>query len=371
MSFRKIKLINPIIRAVTEAGFSRPTEVQNQVIPFVLEGRDVIAYAPSNSGKKTAIVIPMLQLLKKNAPEHRKIRALIVVPDAECAVLFESLFDICSKYTSVLVGNIVCSTINYRETVYKQSPDILISTSELLTIQHTSRNPDLSRLELIAVYHPLDNKEKYFMNRLGEIIMMMPDSVQKLVLSQEVSDDLAEVVRSLKNNCARIKISEPAKISISVDESVFFVERRDKAEMLIKLYHSDTLQKFMVFVENRYICDQLCQYLNSQGINTSVIHSGRTHSSRDMDLEKFRKGILNVVITTDIASRDFKLIEHANVLHYDLPENAESYAKRLENTKGKSQYGSSFSFCTADQHLILEEIQKDLGYRIPVKTIYN
>lgn len=369
ISFRNLKLINPIIRAVTEAGCSKPTEIQNRVIPMVLNGRDVMASASEGSGKKAAFVLPILQLLKKSSPEHKKIRALIVAPTTETALKIEENFKLYGKYSSVLVLTIADDVSTESPlSALRERVDILIATPDKLMDRSSKKLTDLSKIEILVLYEADKLFEKKAVSGLEDVIRLIPKGTQTLLFASSVPDHLRMVSATLQSNPAEIIINAEPESPEKIEQSVCFVESRDKTELLIELFNSNAMKRLLVFTDTKYIANQLVQHLEKAGISTAAIHANRPQNERCDDLEGFRNNKINILVTTDIASKDFDIEELLDVVQYDLPNTPETYVRRIERTRRAGNRGASVSFCTADEHVSLKNIQNLIGFKIPVTT---
>lgn len=372
ISFRKLKLINPIIRAVTEAGYSKPTEIQSRVIPMILAGKDIIASAPTGSGKKAAFVLPTLQILKKSSPEHKKIRALIVAPTIETAANIEENFRLCCKYSSVVVVNISDNvSIDNGFNTLQTRVDVLITTPDKLLDRLHRKLTDLSKLEILALYEADKLYVKNLLKDIKHIFKLFPKNVQTLFLGTEIPDYLKKISAKFQNNPCEIILDAGSQLLNTIEQSVYFVETRDKPELLIDLFYNNSVKRLLVFTDTKHIANHLVAHLETAGIRTAAIHAKLSQTERSDNLEGFINNTIKILVTTDIASKDFDIEELLDVVQYDLPEIPETYVRRIERAGKTGNKGTSVSFCTADEHSSLRNIQNLLGFTIPVTIFKN
>jgi len=370
ISFKNLKLINPIIRAITEAGYSKPTEIQNFVIPTILEGKDLLASAPKGSGKKSAFTVPILQLLKRNPSEHTNIRVLVLASTDRSAVEIEEKINQSSKYLTLLHLR-----INDQESTesqlaaFRKRVDVLVATPErLLEIIH-KRPINFSKLEILVLYDADKMLEKVLISRVKDVQKLIPKNIQTLVFCTEPSAYVRKYVSVFLRNPVEIAIHERSLEMDNISQCVYFVEKRDKSGLLIDLLKSNKMKCSMVFTHSKYIADELVQDLEKAGISTGSIHGNRTQTAKNGVLEDFRNGKIQILITTDIAAKGVDLDQLLHIVNYDLPDIPQTYVQRIERIRKFGNGGSLISFCTADEHIDLKNIQSLIGFTMPVGTI--
>ncbi|MGD1317852.1 DEAD/DEAH box helicase [Chryseobacterium sp. 2R14A] len=363
-SFKTTQLINPLIRAISEAGYSKPTEIQAKAIPVILSGKDILAMAPVGSGTASAFVLPLLQLLKKNAPEHRKIRSLIVAPNFQAVSKVERIFKHCDKYSSVSVQAIHEHNRNKNSTVLRERADVLIISADMLPMTNQGALVELSKVEILIFYKTNELLSITAKDKLKNLFRLIPQNTQKLFFGNDAQED----IRKLSVNFQKMPVEINVEVEVGkledIIQSVCFVETRDKTELLFSLYNEITIGSFVIFTDTKYGANKLLKDLKTNGISSAVILSDVPRSERSSILEDFEKRLIKVLITTDIASRDFKINGNYNVVHYELPVISQSYVSRIEKMQKRGKSGNSYLFCTADEHDGLKKIEKLIGYSI-------
>lgn len=369
ISFKNLQLINPIIRAVTESGYSQPTEVQNAVIPSILKRKDLLVSAPKGSGKKLAFTVPVLQLLGRNPTEHTNIRVLIIVPKDKIGVEIEEMIKLCSKYLSLLTFRINDGESTENQlAAFRKRMDILIATPEGLLEIAEKRPVNFSKLEILVLYDADKMIEKTSINRIKNIQKLIPNHIQALIFCTETSDYLKKYVSPFLRNPVEIGIDARSASIKNISQYVYFIEKRDKSEFLIDFLRKSNIKGFMVFTHSKYIADELVQQLENAGVNIGWIHGNRSRAVRDNVVDDFKSGKIQALVTTDIAAKGIDLDKLFHIINFDLPAVPQTYIQRIERIRRLGSDGSLISFCTADEHMDLKNIQSLIGFTMPVGT---
>ncbi|SIQ87512.1 ATP-dependent RNA helicase RhlE [Chryseobacterium sp. RU37D] len=368
ISFKNLRLINPIIRAVTEAGYSKPTDIQNAVIPSILEGKDLLASAPKGSGKKSAFAVPILQLLKRNPTEHTKIRVLVLAPTDQSALEIQDKINLSSKYLTLLHLCINGELAENQLAAFRKRVDVLIATPEGLLEIVEKRPINFSQVEILVLYDADKMLEKMVNNIIKNIRGLIPKNIQTLIFCTKTSDYVRKYVSSLLRNPVEISIEAGGVTIESISQCVYFVEKRDKSGLLIDLLKNSKIRGFLVFTHSKYIADELVQQLEKAGINTGAIHGNRSQIAKNDVLDDFKTGKIQILITTDIAAKGIDLGKLLHIVNYDLPTIPQTYVQRIDRVRKSGSEGSLISFCTADEHMDLKNIQGLIGFTMPVGT---
>ncbi len=369
INFKNLQLINPIIRAITESGYSQPTEIQNAVIPSILKRKDILVSAPKGSGKKLAFTVPILQLLGRNPTEHTNVRVLIIVPKDEIGVEIEEKIKLCSKYLSLLPFRINDGeSLESQIAAFRKRIDILIATPEGLLEIMEKRPINFSKLEIMVLYDADKMIGKTSINRIKNIRKLIPNHIQALIFCAETSDYLKKSVSSFLKNPVEIVIDTRSASIKSISQCVYFIEKRDKSGLLIDMLRNSKIKVFMVFTHSKYTADELVQQLENAGISTGWLHGNRTQITKNNVLDDFRSGKIQALITTDIAAKGIDLDKLFHIINFDLPAIPQTYIRRMEMIRRLGSEGSLISFCTADEHMDLKNIQSLIGFTMPVGT---
>lgn len=236
MNFKNLNLINPIIRAATETGYSKPTEIQIGVIPQILMGKDILGFAPKGTGKTAAFAMPIIQLLKKSAPEHKEIRTLILAPTQELAIQIEENFRIYSKYLPLSQLTIHDGTSQGNQlAALRIRVDVLITTPSALLDLINQRHINLSKIEILILDDADKMLETSFVNDVKKVIKLIPQKRQTLIFSSTISENIRKFAGMLLNNPVEIKASPISSTEAIIDQPVFLVEKKEKTDRLYKV----------------------------------------------------------------------------------------------------------------------------------------
>ena len=369
ISFKNLQLINPIIRAITESGYSQPTEIQDAIIPSVLKRKDVLVSAPKGSGKKLAFTLPILQLLGRNPTEHTNIRVLIIVPTDEIGAQTEEKIKQCSKYLSLLTFRINDGeSTDSQLAAFRKRIDILIATPKGILEIAEKKPINFSKLEILVLYDADKMIEKTSINRIKNIQKLIPNHIQALIFCTEASDYLKKSVSTFLKNPIEILLEARLASIESISQSVYFIETRDKSGFLIDMLRNSNIKGFMVFTQSKYIADELVQQLENAGISTGWIHGNRSIAVKNSVLDDFRNEKIQALITTDIAAKGIDVDKILHIINFDLPAIPQIYIQRIERIRRLGSEGSLISFCTAEERMDFKNIQNLIGFTIPVGT---
>ncbi len=359
MSFKNLNLINPIIRAVTEAGYSKPTEIQYTAIPHILEGRDIIGCAQTGTGKTAAFAMPVLQLLKKHTPDHKEIRTLILTPTRELAVQIEDNFKVYSKYLPLsqlsIFGGV---SIGGQLAALRKRVDILIATPGRLLDLVNQRHIDLSKIEILILDEADRMLDMGFINDVKKVLKLIPQKRQTLFFSATMPSDIRSFAYTMLNNPVEINVTPVSSTAKTIQQSVYFVEKKDKTNLLINILQDESILRSLVFTRTKHGANKLVKQLEDTGIFAAAIHGNKSQVARQKALEDFKNSKIRVLVATDIAARGIDIDE--------LPNVPETYVHRIGRTGRAGTEGNAISFCDNEERSDLKNIQKLIGFSMPV-----
>ncbi|HCN52188.1 MAG TPA: DEAD/DEAH box helicase [Chryseobacterium sp.] len=372
MSFKNLNLINPIIRAVTEAGYSRPTEIQRTAIPHILAGRDIIGCAQTGTGKTAAFAMPILQLLKRYNPEHQEIRTLILTPTRELAIQIEENFGIYSKYLPLsqlsVFGGV---SIGGQLAALRKRVDILVATPGRLLDLVNQRHIDLSKIEILVLDEADRMLDLGFVNDVKKVLNLIPKKRQTLFFSATMPVSIKKFAGTILNNPVEVTVTPVSSTAQTVKQSVYFVEKKDKTDLLIDILQEKNTVRSLVFTRTKYVANKLVQQLEDVGIFAAAIHGNKSQAARQNALDDFKNSRINVLVATDIAARGIDIDDLPNVVNYELPNIPETYVHRIGRTGRAGAEGTAISFCDTDERSDLKNIQKLIGFTMPVRSFYK
>ncbi|WP_089790659.1 DEAD/DEAH box helicase [Chryseobacterium wanjuense] len=367
MSFKNLNLINPIIRAVTEAGYSKPTEIQYTAIPHILEGKDIIGCAQTGTGKTAAFAMPVLQLLKKHTPDHKEIRTLILTPTRELAVQIEENFKVYSKYLPLsqlsIFGGV---SIGGQLAALRKRVDILIATPGRLLDLVNQRHIDLSKIEILILDEADRMLDMGFINDVKKVLKLIPQKRQTLFFSATMPSDIRSFAYTMLNNPVEINVTPVSSTAKTIQQSVYFVEKKDKTDLLINILQDESILRSLVFTRTKHGANKLVKQLEDTGIFAAAIHGNKSQVARQKALEDFKSSKIRVLVATDIAARGIDIDELPYVVNYELPNIPETYVHRIGRTGRAGTEGNAISFCDHEERSDLKNIQKLIGFSMPV-----
>jgi ATP-dependent RNA helicase RhlE len=366
-AFGPLGLVQPLLRALLEEGYSAPTPVQADVIPHALTGRDVIAGAQTGTGKTAAFVLPMLQrLASEPVATPRRIRALILTPTRELA---SQIADSIARYGRhlklrhmVVYGGV---SQHRQEIALKASPDVLVATPGRLLDLMQQRLVDLRGV----THYVLDEADRMldmgFIHDVRRITEAVPRERQTLLFSATVPPAIESLARGLLVDPVRVAIAPAVTTAERVEQTVMFVAKADKRAALERLLADAGVTRAVVFTRTKHGANKLTEQLDRAGIDAAAIHGNKSQSARERALDAFKRGTMRVLVATDVAARGIDVDDVSHVINYDLPNVAEAYVHRIGRTGRAGRAGRAISFCDAAERGLLRDIERLIKQRIP------
>lgn len=369
MKFENLNLVEPILRAVAAEGYNTPTPIQNQAIPVILEGRDLLGCAQTGTGKTAAFAIPMLQILSKEQKEEkgpRIIKALIMTPTRELAIQIGDSLATYGKFIhikhAVIFGGV--SQVNQTNQL-RAGVDILVATPGRLL--------DLINQKFISVEHVkifvLDEADRMldmgFLHDMKKIIGMLPTKRQTLMFSATMPQEITKLVNSILKDPIKVAVTPVSSTVDMIDQTVYFVDKQDKKSLLIKLLRNKSIDSALVFTRTKHGADKVVKDLEKAKITAQAIHGNKSQAARQLALNNFKLKRTRVLVATDIAARGIDVQELSHVINYDIPNIPETYVHRIGRTGRAGLGGTALSFCDRDEKEYLRDIQKLISKKIP------
>ncbi|MDA3806409.1 MAG: DEAD/DEAH box helicase [Thiomicrorhabdus sp.] len=372
MSFSKLGLSDPILKAVSELGYKTPTDIQKKAIPIILSGRDLIAAAQTGTGKTASFVLPMLQKLDSTEGELRgkSIRALILTPTRELAVQVEANVAEYAKYlnlSSLAVYGGVDSEVQKER--LEEGIDILVATPGRLLDMAYQRALFFSDLEILVLDEADRMLDMGFIDDLNKIIDRLPSDRQSLLFSATLTDDVRYLADTVYDDAAEISISPNKKTAPKISQWLITVDKDTKSALLSHLINEQQWDQALIFVEKKHSAAKLVEQLGKRGITADSIHSGRSQAIREQILADFKSGKLKFLVATGIAARGIDIDDLSRVVNYDLPYPAEDYIHRIGRTGRAGASGEAISFVSKNDFKNLCAIESLLGHIIQRKEI--
>lgn len=372
MSFSQLKLLPEILKAVKEEGYENPTPVQAEAIPAILEGRDILAGAQTGTGKTAGFTLPTLQLLAKAPPakQKRRIRALILTPTRELASQVGESVKTYGKYlplkSTVVFGGV---GINPQIAALKNGVDLLIATPGRLLDHVSQQTVDLSAVEIFILDEADRMLDMGFIKDIRKVIALLPKKRQNLLFSATYSDEIKTLANSLLKNPAEIEVARRNTSSELVKQSVILVDCKRKSALLGQLIAKNGWEQALVFTRTKHGANKLSEYLQKCKISSAAIHGNKSQAARTKALDDFKKGVVKVLVATDIAARGIDIDALPHVVNFELPNIPEDYVHRIGRTGRAGCEGEALSLVCVDEAEYLKAIEKLIKKELEKRTV--
>ncbi|MBR9700643.1 DEAD/DEAH box helicase [Candidatus Woesearchaeota archaeon] len=349
----------PLKRAIDMQGYKEPTAIQEQAIPKVLVGKDVLGIAQTGTGKTAAFVLPMLQRMILDP--RRGIRSLILCPTRELAMQVAEEIKIFAKNTRIkhvaVYGGVKQGP---QVTALKQGVDILVATPGRLMDLHQQGHVNLGKVEFFVLDEADRMLDMGFIPDIKKISNLIPKNRQTLYFSATMSNMVSKLANSLLKDPVRVEVTPQATPVEKIEQRVLFVDHADKFDLLLYLLEHDYLEKVLIFNKTKRGADKICRKLKQKNVSAQQIHGDRTQNQRTQALKAFSSGKVRCLVATDVAARGIDIDDISHVINFDLPREAENYVHRIGRTARAGAEGTAYSFCTADDKPLLLAIHKVL-----------
>jgi len=378
LSFIDLKLIEPLLKAVKEEGYTTPTPIQAQAIPIILSRKDLLGCAQTGTGKTAAFAIPMLQLLCEDASRispdtslraHRPIKALILTPTRELAIQIADSFSAYGRYTGmdnlVIFGGV---PQNPQVQALRKGIDILVATPGRLLDLIDQRHIQLKDIS----YFVLDEADRMldmgFVHDVKKVIAKLPQKRQTLFFSATMPPEAQKLSASILVNPSKVEVTPVSSTAETIQQSMYFVDKKDKRSLLLHVLKTQSIPTALVFTRTKHGADKVAQGLTRAGIRAEAIHGNKSQNARQRALLNFKSRQTRILVATDIAARGIDIDELTHVINFELPNVPETYVHRIGRTGRAGASGTAISFCDAEEKEFLRDIEKLIGLKVPVIT---
>ena len=370
MTFEDLNIIEPILKALKAEGYTQPTPIQEQSIPILLRGKDLLGCAQTGTGKTAAFAVPILQHIYNNikfSKGDRKIKALIVTPTRELAIQISDSFTSYGKFTGIKNNVIFGGVKQHAQTVaLRRGVDILVATPGRLL--------DLMQQGIISLkdieYFVLDEADQMldmgFIHDIRKIIAKLPRNRQSLFFSATMPAAIVDLSRKILGNPEKVSVKPEQATAERIDQAVYFVSKKAKIKLLAHLLQTKGVDSTLVFSRTKHGANKIVKLLDREGIKAEAIHGNKSQVARQKALGNFKNGTTNVLVATDIAARGIDIDELSLVVNYDLPNISETYVHRIGRTGRAKASGMAISFCDQEERAYLKDIEKLINQKIPV-----
>ncbi len=375
MSFSALGLADPIVRAVTEHGYTEPTPIQKSSIPAVLERRDLLAGAQTGTGKTAGFVLPILQRLhtqiaQSGASARRRLSVLILTPTRELAAQIEESVRIYGKYTPVQ-STVIFGGVGMQPQIDRlaRSLDILVATPGRLLDHAQQRTLDLSTVDTLVLDEADRMLDMGFIHDVRRVLALLPKKRQNLLFSATFSDDIRRLADSLLHHPLEIEVARRNAPAELVDQRVYRVRKEAKRHLLARLIKHHGWHQVLVFTRTKHGANRLAEQLSKGGTPALAIHGNKSQSARTRALAEFKDGSTQVLVATDIAARGIDIKELPYVVNFDLPNVSEDYVHRIGRTGRASMSGEAISLVSDEDAPLLAGIERLIRRKLPQATL--
>lgn len=370
MTFDDLALIEPILLALKHEGYTKPTPIQAQAIPLILQKKDLLGCAQTGTGKTAAFAIPILQLMNEGISDQKgkkQIKCLILTPTRELAIQIGESFAAYGNHLPmkhlVIFGGV---TQNPQTEALRRGVDILIATPGRLLDLMGQGFISLSGVNTFVLDEADRMLDMGFVNDVKKVITKLPTSRQSLFFSATMPPEIVSLANSILRNPEKVEVTPVSSTADTIDQTIYLVAKDNKRKLLAYLLKSEKIISALVFTRTKHGADRVVKELDKAGIKAEAIHGNKSQNARQRALTNFKTGETRVLIATDIAARGIDVEMLSHVINYELPNVPETYVHRIGRTGRAGQSGIAFSFCDEEEAVYLRDIQKLIGKQIPV-----
>ena len=366
MTFRDLGLNAPIVRALDEQGYAKPSPIQEKAIPPALAGRDVLGCAQTGTGKTCAFATPILQRLDAAPRGQRAIRALILTPTRELAIQIGESFEAYGKYLklrhAVIFGGVGQTP---QVEALKKGVDILVATPGRLMDLYQQGFVSLEHLEIFVLDEADRMLDMGFIHDVKKILKWLPNEKQTLFFSATMPPEITDLVNSLLHDPVKVAVNPISSPVEAIRQLVYLVDKGNKTNLLAYLMEAKHVKNALVFTRTKHGANKVARDLGKLGISAAAIHGNKSQTARQQALSDFKAGRIRCLVATDIAARGLDIEALSHVFNYNLPEVPETYVHRIGRTGRAGKGGEAIAFCDFSEKPLLRDIEKLLGKPVP------
>ena len=378
MLFQDLGIIEPILRALHEEGYRTPTPIQQQAIPIVLQGKDLLGVAQTGTGKTAAFAVPILQLLgdrtavgrpnaQKGHGKRKHIRCLILTPTRELAVQIEESFEAYGRHVGlsslVIFGGVKQGA---QTSALHRGVDIVVATPGRLLDLMDQGFVDLNHVEIFVLDEADRMLDMGFVRDVRDIIAELSQKRQTLFFSATMPAAIVSLASDILDHPVKIAITPPASTVDMIQQLLYYVEKAKKPDLLLQILEDTSIRSALVFTRTKRGADVVARTLERNRINAEAIHGNKAQNARQRALTNFKAKKTRVLVATDIAARGIDIDDLDYVINYEIPNVPETYVHRIGRTGRAGASGTALSFCAPDEKPFVRDIEKLTGKKIPV-----
>jgi ATP-dependent RNA helicase RhlE len=376
MTFNDLNLVEPILRALGEEGYTTPTPIQQQAIPQVLEGHDLLGVAQTGTGKTAAFSVPILQILHQTAQAQKagqgprgRVRCLVLTPTRELAIQIGESFKAYGRHLPQLRSTVIFGGVGQNPQVQalQRGVEILVATPGRLLDLMNQGYVNLQHVEVFVLDEADRMLDMGFIHDIKRILPKLPAGRQSLFFSATMPQAIKDLSASiLRPNPVQVAVTPVSSTADTVTQSVFLVDKNDKPALLRHVLNDPAIKRVLVFTRTKHGANKVTETLEKAKITAEAIHGNKSQNHRQRALSNFKAGTTRVLVATDIAARGIDVDELTHVINYEVPNEPETYVHRIGRTGRAGAFGTAFTFVEEEERAYLQDIQKLIRKQIDV-----
>lgn len=373
MEFSELNINKDILKALEEKKYKKPTEIQKNAIPIILNKKDLLGCAQTGTGKTAAFAIPIIQMLSDNSIKDKKpIRALILTPTRELAIQIRDNFRLYGKYTDIKTS-VIFGGVNQesQKKVLKKGVDVIVATPGRLLDLVNQKCAKLDQVEYLILDEADTMLDMGFIHDVKKIINRTNSDRQTLLFSATMPDSIEKLSSEFLKNPEKVIVNPVSSTVQKIEQEVYFVDRRNKNKLLLDIFKERNLGSTLIFTRTKHGANKLTEFLNDHKIKAAAIHGNKSQSARVRALTNFKDGSIKVLVATDIAARGIDIKDLPHVINYEIPNISETYVHRIGRTGRAGKMGLAISLCDIDEREDFKSIEKLIEKEVNVIVEHN
>ena len=367
MKFNDLNLSDPILRSLKDQNYKKPTPIQAEVIPAVLNNSDIMAAAQTGTGKTAAFVLPILSKLSNPKYKYKghQLRALIVTPTRELAAQVRESVNTYSKYLNIRSTAVYGGArIHNQRLKLRKGIDVLVATPGRLLDLHNQKSVNLENIEILVLDEADQMLDMGFIHDIKKIANLLPDIRQNLMFTATFSDSFRSLAMNMAEKAIEISVTNDNETGENINHYIHPIDKSRKAELLIELIKTKKWDQALVFTRTKYGADRLQKQLDKVNINSKAIHGNKTQNNRMKALEAFKNNKIQILVATDVAARGIDIKRMSQVINFDVPTVAKDYVHRIGRTGRGGDTGEAITLVRADEFRLLRDIEKLINKKL-------
>jgi ATP-dependent RNA helicase RhlE len=368
-NFKSLHLIEPLLMALYEEGYTTPTPIQAQSIPIILQGKDLLGCAQTGTGKTAAFTLPIIQLLLagQQVEKRKKIRSLIVTPTRELAIQIAESFNAYGRHTS-LNCTVIFGGVGQMPQVnaLRNGVDVVIATPGRLLDLMNQGHINLRDVEIFVLDEADRMLDMGFVNDVKKLLAVLPKKRQSLFFSATMPPEIVSLANTILFHPEKVTVTPVSSTVEIIEQSVYFVDKPNKNSLLLEVLKDPAIKTALVFTRTKHGADKVVNLLTKFNIKAEAIHGNKSQNARQRALTNFKEQTTRVLVATDIAARGIDVDNLAFVVNFEIPNIPETYVHRIGRTGRAGANGTAVSFCDASEKDFLRDIEKLIAKKIPV-----